>query len=159
MSFLMGGQNSGLLSTSSTSKTSSNASKSRHKASFKISSVTLVAEELSASGMRTPRRLSSKLSSMVCVRVVVPFHWFGAISASMVATLDKKTVIKRRKLTCNLLCSPCWRQNKGRLLSLPSSLHKSCQQIPDQHPLSHCPPLFFSCTQQTWRKITTFPSK
>ena len=97
MSFLMGGQNSGLLSTSSTSKTSSNASKSRHKASFKISSVTLVAEELSASGMRTPRRLSSKLSSMVCVRVVVPFHWFGAISASMVATLGGKNSDQEEK--------------------------------------------------------------
>ena len=43
-------------------------------------------------GISIPRRLSSRLSSMVCVRVVEPFQLFGAISASMVATLHQKSL-------------------------------------------------------------------
>ena len=80
-------KHSGQFSKSSTSKISSNASRSRQRASFKTSSVTF---ESCPMGISIPRRLSSRLSSMVCVRVVEPFQLFGAISASMVATLHQK---------------------------------------------------------------------
>ena len=83
-------KHSGQFLKSSTSKISSNASRSRQRASFKTSSVTFEAAESCPIGISIPRRLSSRLSSMVCVRVVEPFHLFGAISASMVATLPQK---------------------------------------------------------------------